>query len=371
VAKRGRRTYQAKDNALRQLADRWRPAIRKDIKASLLHLGELVPVERSVRYARAGDWHALKAHINWQHFREVLKAPFARIIQVRHLGALLGVRKINGRFAQAGRRVRFAKESAVAITADRGGGTRLLSPQSSTAALFEKAVGDQFNFDAADEATQQAIRDAQDELISTLEAQARDAIDTIIRDGVAEGLSAEDMVDDIRGLIGLTDRQAQAVLNYEDMLHNLDPAALQRMWREPDYDAALQDAIDSGLSLSDTAISRMVMDYQDRALEARAEMIAQTESVRAASEGLHDAYAQAIDRGVLPADAVTRYWEIALDEATCAICSSIPEMNPDGVGVDEPFQSIDGPQDDPPDPHPNCRCSVEYVTDMDVVPEEE
>jgi len=402
---RAARHYQRKDSPLRLMADRWRPAIRRDVKASLLHLGELVPRERSVRYARAGDWAALKAHINWLHFREVLKAPFSRIIKLRHVAAEHGVRKINGSFSQARRRVRFAKSApAVPLLVGAGGGGEqpptpvppvlavahvlgynndalqasaslanpdLASPRRTLDETVSKALGDRFNFDIADSETQDAIRAAQEEMIADLEAAARDAIDTIIRDGVAEGLDADEMVDDIRELIGLTDRQAQAVLNYENMLHELDPAALERQMRNVDYDAALEDAIDSGVELSDVAISRMVGDYLDNALDARAEMIAQTESVRAVSDGLSDAYQQAVDRGVLPEGAVTRYWQIALDEKTCPVCESIPDMNPDGVGVGEPFQSIDGPMDDPPDPHPNCRCSVDYITDMGAVAAEE
>ena len=83
---------------------------------------------------------------------------------------------------------------------------------------------------------------------------------------------------------------------------------------------------------------------------------------------MHDAYSQAVDRGAFPAEAVTRNWQ--LGDAPCPVCESIPDNNPDGVGVDESFESDDGPVDDPP-VHPHCECSVEYVTDLALISDDE
>src|SRR6266576_1119905 len=111
MAKRIReaRHYQRKDAAIRLLAEHAKPAIRRDFRASLGHLGSLVPTERVLQFARAGDWFNVKRAINWDHYREVLKAPFGRLVKLRQAGAELGVQKINGAFAQARRRVRFRK----------------------------------------------------------------------------------------------------------------------------------------------------------------------------------------------------------------------------------------------------------------------
>ncbi len=342
MAKRVRaaRHYQRKDTPIRLIAQHGKPGLRKDFREAFGHLGTLVNVDKVKHFARAGDWHNLKRAINWGHYREVLKAPFNRIIEMRHAGAKLGALKINGTFAQARRRVRFRKD-----------------------------IGDRFNFDLLDQATQDRIRQAQDELIQQLEMDARDTIDTVVYNAVQEGLGPDEIVSEIRNMIGLTDTQAQAVMNYQRMLYDLDPTALQRQLRNTGYDAAVQDAIDSGVDLADAAVEQMVGDYISNYLDYRAETIAQTESVRAANEGLHDAYSQAVDRGAIPGDAITRNWQVALDEKTCEICLSVVDQNPDGVGIDETFDSIDGPQDDPP-AHPNCRCSVEYITNLDMVPED-
>ncbi len=362
------RHYQRKDSAIRLLAEHAKPVIRKNFREAFSHLGSLVPTKQALHFARAGDWFNLKRSIHWNHYREILKAPFGRLAKLRQSGAELGVQKINGAFAQARRRVRFRKG---------GGDTRwwvsksASEPPEALDGLFAKdSLGDRFNFDTLDRATQDRVRAAQDELIQQLEKDARDTIDTIVMNGAKAGLGAEDIVSDIRDMIGLTDRQSQAVMNYEGMLRDLDPGALTRQLRNTEYDALYEDAIDAGADLSEAAIAGMVDDYIENYLDYRAETIAQTESVRAANAGLQDGYEQAIERGALPSDAVKQYWQIALDEKTCEICLSCADMNEEGVAIGEPFDSIDGPQDAPPDPHPNCRCSIEIVTDLDMVPDE-
>jgi hypothetical protein len=538
---RAARHYQDRRSAVRLIADAGIPSIKRDVKGALQHMRTLLPADADQR-ARAGDWHGLIRNIAWGHFREVLKAPFARIGKVREAGAQLGAQKINGTFAQARRQVKFRKieydpterddaqfddlakyspdqprdergrwtsshsidlggrkitvtrdrasrasghrivevnvaalnhawsqdkgfyvgehgtgaaignrydnfrqwiathdsmeASVVGVQSDgrvgfengrhrfavlRDAGLRtipvamdrasarnaqrfgLLAKRYSdeelgkevignsvssrwpvsgrsdnwrtsagdiTEAVVEKDIGDRFTFDLYDEKTQARLRQAQDDLIQQIEDTSRDTIEQIIISGAQDGLGPDEIVGDIRDMIGLTDRQAQAVLNYESMLRDLDPDALVRRLRNGLYDDQLQEAIDNDDDLSEAAIVAMTGDYLDNFLDYRAEMIAQTEATRAASAGLQDAYAQAIDRGVFPSDAVRQFWQIAGDEKTCEICQSCADMNEDGVAIDEPFDSIDGPQDAPPDPHPSCRCSLEIVTDLDQVPEE-
>lgn len=336
---RAARHYQRRDAPLRLIADHAIPGIKRDVRGALKHLGTLLP-RNATNYARAGDWYGLRREIDWTHFRQVMKAPFARIGKAREAAAQYGAQQINGRFAQARRQVRFRKD-----------------------------IGDQYAFDLYDQATQDRIRQAQDDLIQQMDAASRDTIEAIVMRGAQQGLSPDDIVGDIRAMIGLTDRQAQAVMNYRDMLKNLDSTALERQLRNGQHDAALQDAIDSGQDLSDVMIGQMTEDYLSNYLDFRAETIARTEATRAVSAGLQDSYAQAIDRGVFPSDAVTQFWQIAGDELTCEICQSCADMNEDGVAIGEPFDSIDGPQDAPPDPHPSCKCSIEIVTDLDKVPD--
>lgn len=233
-----------------------------------------------------------------------------------------------------------------------------------------KAIGDGFDFDRFDEDTLRRLREAQDELIAELDQRARDTVASVIERGVRAGDAAAEIAANIRDTIALTDRQANAVANYRRLLEDIDQRALGRELRNKEFDDTVQDAIDTGEFLSDTAIERMVEDYADNYLDYRADTIARTESLRAANAGLRDSYRQAADRGVFPAEAVTRNWLAAIDERTCPVCMSIVENNPQGVGLDEDFQSDDGPIDDPP-VHPSCRCTIEMQTNLDMLPSDE
>lgn len=324
--------------------------VSKDLRPVFDHLSAIVPKKEADRLASEGRWREIPGIIAWGHYRELLKRPFDRLAKVYEAGAEIGVSKINGAFAARRRAVHFRK------------GIPVLDE------LFDKDVRPRFNFDRFSDSTQASLRAAQDDLIQQLELDARDTIEAVVISGQLTGLAPDQIVDDIRDMIGLTDTQAQAVLNYRSMLEDLDSDALRRQLRNTDMDVTFQDAIDSGTDLPDDVIDEMTDDYRDNYLDYRADTIAQTESVRAANEGLHDAYSQAVDRGALPEDAVKREWE--LGDTPCPICESIPDNNPDGIGLDESFDSDDGPVDDPP-VHPNCMCSVNYVTDLSQVDDDE
>ena len=126
-----------------------------------------------VRLLKDGRWRELKDEVDFRHYREVLKKPFQRIARCFEAGAALGVRKINGAFHQARMAWNFR---------------------------FAKAV-DVFNFDMFDKTTQETLRQAQDDLIQQLETDARDTIEQIVSHGAFEGLSAEEIVADIRDMI--------------------------------------------------------------------------------------------------------------------------------------------------------------------------
>jgi len=330
------RAYQKPDDPVLRLSRSAMRGVARDLRSAFANLGDMVPVDKVSAALKRGQSPA--SLINFHHFREILRAPFTRLGKLRQAGGELGARQINGVFAAHQRHVRFKKAAT------------------------------QFNFDSFAPSVQQSIRQAQDVFIAKLESDARDTVQTIIADGVRNGTPLDDVASNIKDMIGLTDTQAQAVLNYQRMLMELDPGALARQLRNTDYDAVLQDAIDNDTTLSDAAIQSMVDDYTDNYLDYRAATIAQTESTRAANAGLHDAYSQAVERGALPEDAITRQWQLA--DNPCPICESIADNNEDGVGVNEDFDSDEGPISDPP-VHTNCECSVDYVTDLTQLPDDD
>lgn len=83
--------------------------------------------------------------------------------------------------------------------------------------------------------------------------------------------------------------------------------------------------------------------------EARAETIARTESMLAVHQGQREAWAQAVDEGLLP-EGVRRTWIVTPDDKLCPICEPLDgeEADLDGLFAGE----FDGPP-----AHPNCRCT--------------
>lgn len=84
--------------------------------------------------------------------------------------------------------------------------------------------------------------------------------------------------------------------------------------------------------------------------EARAELIARTETMTAANAGQRLGWEQAVDEGLLSGDE-RRTWIATGDESTCPICSDL-----DGTTA-----KLDGEYPDPggegPPAHPRCRCT--------------
>lgn len=90
--------------------------------------------------------------------------------------------------------------------------------------------------------------------------------------------------------------------------------------------------------------------------DARAELIARTESMTAANEGQRQLWHQAQDSGLLGKNA-QREWIIGDDDKLCPICL---DMEGETVGLDDDF-NVDGEDIDGPPAHPNCRCTVALV----------
>lgn len=86
--------------------------------------------------------------------------------------------------------------------------------------------------------------------------------------------------------------------------------------------------------------------------EARADMIARTETMTAANEGNREAWDQALEAGLLPEDA-KKVW-IATSDA----CPECDELDGEEVGLNEDYSSDGG---DGPPLHPNCRCTEGIV----------
>lgn len=331
------RRYQDRHAAIRILADAAIPKIARGFRAAIRGAAKSMDTKRARELMFTGRLDELWATINWTHMRETMKTPLTDLGELWLDAGSLGAGQITRAFHNRGRKVRFKKEAR---------------------------IEDAFGFDRFDAHTQAFIRAYQDELIADLGLESRSVIESVILAALREGKAPEETVSMIRSVIGLLPRQAQAVLNFRDELIAGDSNALQRALVSADNLAAIAAG-----GLDDIAIDAIVADYADSYVTYRAKTISQTETTRASALGLQDSYRQSVDRGALPEDAITQKWNIALDEKTCPICIAISDMNPLGVGLNEQFDSPEGPIDSPP-AHVNCRCSIEIVTNLDLVPDE-
>jgi SPP1 gp7 family putative phage head morphogenesis protein len=190
-------------------------------------------------------------------------------------------------------------------------------------------------------------------LIQQISEQTREAIRQTILRAFKEGGHPYEQARSIRNVIGLTARQEQAVANYEASLsgNSATRDALTRALRDGRFDSTVARSITNQTPLSQAQVDKMVDRYRSRFIDYRAKTIARTESVRASNLGQREVWRQAKQQGLIEEDQ-KRVWITSGDDKTCDDCAGLDGTE---VGLDEEFE--DGVMD-PPDPHPDCRCTT-------------
>ncbi len=200
-------------------------------------------------------------------------------------------------------------------------------------------------------------------LVGSLTDSSRQAVQSVLIGGLRRGDTAETIATRLREVVSLNGPQQRAAENYRRMLETGDRQVLRRAMRDKKFDARVVSALQGKTALKPEEIDRMVDAYVKRQLDYRATMIARTESMQAAVSGMREPYRQAVASGRLLDREVRRFWLTAADELVCPVCSSVPILNPDGVGVNEPYNTISGPSDGPL-AHTLCRCNERFTTDL-------
>lgn len=157
-------------------------------------------------------------------------------------------------------------------------------------------------------------RDRAAELITGIGGSTRDAVKSIISDGIREGRAPRVIAREIRERVGLRSDQLETLARFK-----------------------LTGATDS-------QIERRAKQL----LKQRAELIARTETMRSSNEGLKELWRQAQDSDLLPKD-VKREWIATFDERSR---DEHEEIDGETVGLDEAFSVGEEPGESP-----NCRCS--------------
>lgn len=174
----------------------------------------------------------------------------------------------------------------------------------------------------------------------------------IIARAFNEGIPPKSAAQLIRSVIGLTERQGDAVINLANWIRRsagLTVQAGSKTIRVPSKGA------------DEAFITKQTNAYADRLKKDRALMIARTETLKASNRGQRMLWEQAIEKGLL-SDDDERIWIATPDERTCDECEP---LDGEHVTMDEEFSV----GEDPPI-HPNCRCTVGLAPRRAVASEE-
>ena len=229
------------------------------------------------------------------------------------------------------------------------------------------AANTRMHFDPLRDTVIQWQRGQRIRLLTELLRTHREVAQLVIADGLTRQEAPVVTARRLRQRIGLTPRQAQAVTNFERMLREGDPAALNRKLRDRRFDPSIRAAISGDRVLSEDKIRAMVDRYYERYRQYRAMTIAQTEATMTANVANQLAWLQAIEDGHIDGGRVVRFWQHLDDARVRNAHLEIPGTNPDGVGLEQDFVTPLGPLRFPGDPRGvaanivNCRCRV-FVT---------
>lgn len=227
--------------------------------------------------------------------------------------------------------------------------------------VISEAVEVVIGFDRVNDRAVKAIRENRLELIRNFTEEQIKVTRQALIEGTERGLNPREQARHFRKSIGLTAKQQQAVHNYRKHLENMSYEALNRELRDKRFDRTVERSIETKEPLSKAQINKMVDRYRDRYIKYRSEVIARTEALRGVHQGTEEAYAQAIDQGVLDPNKLIRKWIAARDERTRV---SHRKLNGDTAHFGEVFHGFNGDLRYPGDPLApgsetiQCRCSL-------------
>lgn len=329
--------------ALEKAADKIRPSLRRSFLEALEQVKDEATLKRITERLEAED------------------ADGAANLLVAALGGILagsGVRPESTVFIDQWRKAHDAGAAA---------GISSLPDAKAKAATF-----DPFNSRTAN-----TVREYTGDLIREVSESTRAGIITALQETDALGYGPTKQARFIRDMLGLTEQQMKAVVNFRDQLEQQRNAPLNELGKP----RGMTKAANRRLSATERAIVRrhireghlsqqkideMVDRYYRSLLNRRAQNIARTESLTAATMGQNEAWTQAQEQGVLDSD-VKRKWLPTRDARTRDAHSSVPGMNPDGVPINGTFSTPLGRMRFPRDPRGTaanriqCRCAVVLV----------
>ncbi len=232
----------------------------------------------------------------------------------------------------------------------------------SAAEALRGQVDTLFDFNLAN---QRAVTDLQStrlRLVREFGREQRLATQVFLEEAFARGAAPINQARALKRSIGLTEHQARAVVNFRKLLEERDPAALTRALRDRRFDPSINRAISTRTPLTTTQINRQVERYRERSIARRAQTIAETESLRAASAADAALWDDAVLNGVVDEADIENTWRTSKRKNRRDWHKSMEgQKRPHGV----PFESgkgnllrYPGDPNAPGEDTINCKCVV-------------
>lgn len=259
----------------------------------------------------------------------------------------------------------FREEAIAAVTSGAEAGARQLGER------VGRLVG---SLDLTNPAARQYLDETLPTLIREIGEEQRRAVRSALLRGFDEGRPARLIAREVRESVGLTEAQSRAVGNFRRQLetgtlgNGKHPTTRRLSATERARAGRLFREAAEGTPASTSKINQLVERYRESLVNRRARNIARTEATRAHGVGQEAMWEQAQKEELLDPSVTRRRWLVTPDERLRAEHAAVPSMNPNGVGLNEPFDTPVGPVRGPRESgvasfDVNCRCTV--VLDID------
>ena len=205
-----------------------------------------------------------------------------------------------------------------------------VASQPALTALLRPTVA--ITFDAASPFVLDFVHNHSATLIRDIGLETRQAIRAMLMRNMESGKSWRSLVPEIRETIGVTVRQADALVTQRGVLE--------------------------AQGMNEAVIDRLIAQKTRAYKQLRARTIARDQSMLSANAGQFLHIQALVTQGVMDPTQYRRHLVLTPDERTCTtVCVPTRRNHPNGVGLLEPFQTPQGPKMYPP-LHVICRCTA-------------
>jgi len=218
-------------------------------------------------------------------------------------------------------------------------------------------------FDSLNDRAIRFLRSEGVKMVQDITESTKAGVRATIGRSLAENVPPARQVYEIRQLVGLTETQAQAVLNFRRQLETRQTLGLTAPG-DRRLSAVEQAMVNRHMKtgyLTDAQIDALVERYYVSLVNKRALDIARTESLNAVNNGQLEMWMQARDAGYLDDEVDRMFWLTAGDARVRPTHSPIPAMNPNGVKIGGYFVTPHGLVTGPGTRNSgfvNCRCCL-------------